>query len=66
MTETAEMTGDTDREPTAGPDSVEARLRALRADVELLDQVVRDFLEPADAAPPEPPGPRFEPCYPSV
>jgi len=67
MTEAAEMTGDTDREPTAGPDSVEARLRALRADVELLDQVVRDFLEPAaDAAPPGPPGPRFEPCYPSV
>src|SRR5450759_3552699 len=67
MTEAAEMTADTDREPTAGPDSVEARLRALRADVELLDQVVRDFLEPAaDAAPPGPPGPRFEPCYPSV
>src|SRR5664280_1815985 len=60
------MTADTDREPTAGPDSVEARLRALRADVELLDQVVRDFLEPAAAAPPGPPGPRFEPCYPSV
>src|SRR5664280_1942708 len=67
MTEAAEMTEDTDREPTAGPDSVEARLRALRADVELLDQVVRDFLEPAaDAAPPGPAGPRFEPCYPSV
>jgi len=67
MTEAAEMPADTDREPTAGPDSVEARLRALRTDVELLDQVVRDFLvEPAAAAPPGPPGPRFEPCYPSV
>ena len=67
MTGAAEMTEDTDREPTAGPDSVEARLRALRADVELLDQVVRDFLEPAAAAaPPGPSGPRFEPFYPSV
>src|SRR5664280_1327818 len=67
MTEAAAVTADTDRESTAGPDSVEARLRALRADVELLDQVVRDFLEPAaGAAPPGPSAARFEPCYPSV
>lgn len=52
---------------TGGEATVEAQLRALRADVELLDQVVRDFMHPAPGdAQPRPGDEPFEPRYPSL
>ena len=61
--------------PTTGQnpqlESLESQLRALRADVELLDQVVQDFVHPAAGDAPAGAdetgeGEPFEPRYPSL
>jgi len=59
-------TPDTGPPDAAGLAGVDGRLRAVQADVELLRDIVDDFLHPPTGGEPGPGGEAFQPRYPSL